>query len=57
MITHRNAKKEVKRLVAQTKREVNALGRKMNKDATGNQKLFWKELKNVRNWCRNPIYF
>lgn len=41
-------KKDVKMLAAQTKREANeAFG--MEEDAIENRKLFWKEIKNVRN--------
>ena len=43
-------KREVKRCIYQSKKEVNEqFGRKMNHMVNGNRKLFWKEVSKVEN--------
>ena len=42
---YKREKKKVKRCIYQSKKEVQEqFGRKMNQDANGNKKLFWKEV-------------
>ena len=51
---YKNAKSRVKRLIKKKKKEANeSFGKKMNEDAIGNRKLFWKEVKKARNSERN----
>ena len=43
---YKNAKSGVKRLIKKKKKEaIESFGKKMNEDAIGNRKLFWKEVK------------
>ena len=44
MEAYKKEKRKVKRCIYQSKK----FGRKMNEDVTGNRKLFWQEVSNVK---------
>lgn len=47
---YKKAKNEVKRIIKRSKREANEnFGKKLSQDVNGNRKLFWKEVKKVKN--------
>ena len=49
MEAYREEKRKVKRCIIQRKKKANKqFGRKTNEDVTGNRKLFWKEVSNVK---------
>ena len=58
MEVYREEKRKVKRCIYQNRKKVNEqFGRKINEDANGNRKLFWKEMSNMKgrkvlSWSR-----
>lgn len=52
-IEYMNAKKKGKSLVAQKSEANEAFGKKIDEGTIGNQKLFWKGVKNLENQGMN----